>query len=78
MEDHLIHHGRNPPMRVWKGHGEKDNLDDEWEYVYRPHHTQFPEGVVIDEDLQWEDMFHDAFVTPTMDANRNGGPLLDN
>jgi hypothetical protein len=22
-------------------------------------------------------MFHDAFVAPTMDANRNGGPLLD-
>jgi hypothetical protein len=23
-------------------------------------------------------MFHDAFVAPTMDANRNGRPLLDN
>jgi hypothetical protein len=23
-------------------------------------------------------IFHDAFVAPTMDANRNGGPLLDN
>jgi hypothetical protein len=23
-------------------------------------------------------MFHDAFVAPTMDANRNRGPLLDN
>jgi hypothetical protein len=65
-------------MRVWKGHGEKGSSNDEWEYVYRPHHTQFPKGIVIDEDLQWEDMFHDAFVAPTMDTNRNGGPLLDN
>jgi len=78
MEDHFIHHGRNPHMRVWKRIGEKDSSDDEWEYVYRPHCTQFPEGAVIDEDLRWEDMFHDAFVVPTMDANRNGGPLLDN
>jgi hypothetical protein len=23
-------------------------------------------------------MFHNAFVAPTMDANRNGKPLLDN
>jgi hypothetical protein len=65
-------------MRVWKGHGEKGSSNDEWEYVYRPHHTQFPKGIVIDEDLQCEDMFHDAFVAPTMDTNRNGGPLLDN
>jgi hypothetical protein len=63
---------------VWKGLGEKDNSYDEWEYVYRPHRTQFPQGAIIDEDLQWEDMFHDAFVAPTMDANRNGGPQLDN
>jgi hypothetical protein len=77
MEDHFLHHGRNPQWRVWKGPGEKDSLDDEWEYVCRPHRTQFPEGAVIDEDLGWKDMFHDEFVTPTMDANRNGGPLLD-
>jgi len=63
-------------MRVWKGPSEKDSSNDEWEYVCRPHHTQFPKGVVIDEDLQWEDMFHDAFVAPTMDVNRNGRPLL--
>jgi hypothetical protein len=65
-------------MRVWKGPGEKDSSDDEWEYVCRPHCTQFPKGAIIDEDLRWEDMFHDAFVAPTMDANGNGGPLLDN
>ncbi len=65
-------------MRVWKGPGEKNSLDDEWDYVCRPHCTQFPKGAVIDEDLRWEDMFHDAFVAPTMDVNRNGGPLLDN
>jgi hypothetical protein len=64
-------------MRVWKGLGEKNSLDDEWEYVCRPHRTQFPEGAVIDEDLQWEDMFHNAFVALTMDANRIGKPLLD-
>jgi hypothetical protein len=34
-----------------KGLVKKDNSDDEWEYVCRPHHTQFPKGVVIDEDL---------------------------
>ncbi len=78
MEDHLIHHGQDPHMRVWKGPNEKDSSNDEWEYVCRPHRTQFPQGVVIDEDLQWEDMFHDAFVAPTMDANQNGRPLLDN
>jgi hypothetical protein len=76
--DYLIHHGQNPQMRVWKGPGEKNSLDDEWDYVCRPHCTQFPKGAVIDEDLRWEDMFHDAFVAPTMDVNRNGGPLLDN
>ncbi len=65
-------------MRVWKGPCEKDSSDDEWEYVCRPHCTQLPKGVIIDENLRWEDMFHDAIVSPTMDANRNGGPLLDN
>ncbi len=65
-------------MRVWKGPGEKDSSDDEWEYVCRPHRTKFPEGAVIDEDLWWEDMFHDVIVAPTMDVNRNGGLLLDN
>ncbi len=63
---------------VWKGPSEKNNSYDEWEYVCRPHHTQFRQGAIIDEDLQWEDMFHDAFVAPTMDVNRNGGPQLDN
>jgi hypothetical protein len=50
MDDHFIHHGRDPHMRVWKGPSEKDSSDDEWEYVCRPHHTQFPKVVVIDED----------------------------
>jgi hypothetical protein len=57
-------------MWVRKGPSEKNNSDDEWEHVYRSHRTQFLEGAVIDEDLQWEDIFHDAFVAPTMDANR--------
>ncbi len=65
-------------MQVWKAPGEKDSSDDEWEYVCRPHRTQFPKGAVIDEDLRWENMFHNAFVAPTMDVNRNGGPLLNN
>jgi hypothetical protein len=65
-------------MRVWKGPGEKDSSNDEWEYVCRPYGTQFPKGAVIDEDLRWEDMFHDAFVALTMDVSKNGRPLLDN
>jgi hypothetical protein len=77
VEDHFIHHGQDPQMRVWKRPSEKDSSDDEWEYVCRPHNTQFSEGAIINENLRWEDMFHDAFVAPTMDVNRNGRPLLD-
>ncbi len=50
MEDNLIHHGQNPQMQVWKGLGEKDSSDDEWEYICRPHRMQFLKGAVIDED----------------------------
>jgi hypothetical protein len=78
MEDHLVHHGQDSQMWVWKRLGEKGSSNDEWEYACKPHRTQFPQGAIIDENFRWEDMFHDAFVAPTMDDNRDGGPLLYN
>jgi hypothetical protein len=35
VKDHLINNGREPAFRVWRGPGERDSSDEDWEEEYR-------------------------------------------
>ena len=35
VKDHLIRNGREPSFRVWRGPGERDGSDEEWEQELR-------------------------------------------
>lgn len=54
MEQHFIQHDRDPLMRVWIGLSAKDDLDDEWEVVYKPRCIHVLQGVAIDQDLRMD------------------------
>ncbi len=77
MEQHFIQHDRDPLMWVWIGPNAKDDLDDEWEAVYRPRCIYVFQGVAIDQDLRMDDMLHDAFATPNVGDELDQRPILD-
>ena len=60
VKDHLIHFGREPAFRVWRGPGARDASDDEWEQEFRrpcgENDGQFDEG------LDMQGMVADAFL----------------
>ena len=60
VKDHLIHFGREPAFRVWRGPGARDASDDEWEQKFRrpcgENDGQFDEG------LDMQGMVADAFI----------------
>jgi hypothetical protein len=35
VRNHLILNGRDPSFRAWKGPGDKDSLDEEWEVEFK-------------------------------------------
>jgi hypothetical protein len=35
VKEHLIHNGRDPRYRVWRGPCNKDSLDEKWEEEFR-------------------------------------------
>ena len=59
VNDHLIHNGREPAFRVWRGPGARDSSDDEWEAEFRrpseAHDGQFDVG------LDMRSLVEDAF-----------------
>jgi hypothetical protein len=56
---HLIKYGRDPAFRVWRGPGERDASDEEWETeVKRPFK---PHDGRLDEGLDMHAMVEDAF-----------------
>ena len=60
VKDHLIHFGREPAYRVWRGPGARDASDDEWEQEFRR-----PCGENdghFDEGLDMQGMVEHAFI----------------
>ena len=60
VKDHLIQYGREPTYRLWRGPGERDSSDEEWEQEFKtPLRT--PEDVQLDEGLDVRSMVQDTF-----------------
>jgi hypothetical protein len=59
VKEHLIRNGREPSFRVWRGPGERDGSDEEWEAELRGP----PRAVdgAIDVGLDMHEMVEDAF-----------------
>jgi hypothetical protein len=69
VRDHLINNGRDPDFRVWKGPGERDSSDDEWEEdFWRPTEHRTP---ALDKQVDTRQMVDNAFVQED-DAYRGG------
>jgi hypothetical protein len=59
IRDHLIRNGRHPEFRVWRGPGEQDSSDDEWEEEFwRPEERQH---AAVDFQVDTHQMVEDAF-----------------
>lgn len=67
MKDHLIKNGREPTFKVWKGPGNIDGSDEEWEHEFRrlsiPHDGQINERLDIHAML--EETFQEIYEAPT-------------
>ena len=59
VKDHLIRNGREPSFRVWRGPGERDGSDEEWEQELR--RPQRRHDGHIDEGLDMHAMVEEAF-----------------
>jgi hypothetical protein len=59
VKDHLIQNGREPSFRVWRGPGERDGSDEEWEEEFR--RPPVAHDGHIDEGLDMHAMVEDAF-----------------
>jgi hypothetical protein len=60
VKDHLIQHGREPTFRVWRGPGDRDSSDEEWEQEFKtPRRTQGNDD--MDEGFEVRAMVEDVF-----------------
>jgi hypothetical protein len=66
VKDHLIRNMRDPTFRVWRGPGESDTLDEDWEQEFRrpskPHDGRIDEG--LDMHAKVEDAFEEIDEAP--------------
>ena len=60
VKDHLIQYGREPTYKLWKGLGERDSLDEEWEQEFKTH-LAAPQDVKLDEGLDVRSMVQNVF-----------------
>ncbi len=60
VKDHLIRNGKEPNFRVWRGPGEKDDSDEEWEQEFR--RPSRPHDGHIDEAMDMHAMIEEAFL----------------
>ena len=60
VKDHLIRNGREPNFRVWRGPGERDDSDEEWEQEFR--RPSRPHDGHIDEAMDMHAMIEEAFL----------------
>ena len=60
VKDHLIQYGREPTYRLWRGPGERDSSDEEWEQEFKtPLRTS--KDIQLDEGLDVRSMVQDTF-----------------
>ena len=60
VQDHLIQYGKEPSYRLWRGPGDRDSSDEEWEQEFRtPRKTHEDER--MDAGLELRAMVQDAF-----------------
>jgi hypothetical protein len=60
VRDHFINNGRDPSFRIWRGPGERDSFNDEWEEdFWRPIQGR---TVPVDTHIETQQMVDDAFV----------------
>jgi hypothetical protein len=60
VKDHLIQFGREPSYRLWRGPGERNSSDEEWEQELKTP-LGIPQDVQLDADLDVRSMVQDAF-----------------
>ena len=59
MREHLIRNGRHPEFRIWRGPGDRDASDEEWEADYWAPQVHAAEGV--DPQIDTWQMVQDVF-----------------
>ena len=57
---HLIQHGREPTYRIWRGPGDRDSSDEEWELEFKTTQRTF-EKEPMDAGFEVRSMVEDAF-----------------
>ena len=60
VKEHLIQYGREPTFRVWRGPGDRDSSDEEWEQEFKTPAGSHEDGR-MDADVQVRAMVQDAF-----------------
>ena len=60
VKEHLIQHGKEPIFRIWRGPGDRDSSNEEWEQEFKtPRQTH--ENGVMDAGFEVRTMVEDAF-----------------
>jgi hypothetical protein len=60
VKEHLIQYGREPTFRLWRGPGDRDSSDEEWEEELRINVVTH-EDVGMDAGIEMRSMVEDAF-----------------
>ena len=60
VQDHLIHNGRDPTFRLWRGPGDRDSSDEEWEEDFKTLRAPRVDGS-MDVGVEVRAMVEDAF-----------------
>ena len=60
MKEHLIKYGREPTFRLWRGPGDRDSSDEEWDEEFKiPRRTH--EDGRMDAGIKVRSMVEDVF-----------------
>jgi hypothetical protein len=77
VREHLTQNGRDLEFQVWRGQGERDSSDEEWEEdLWKPNEDRHPEldkqvdtrGMINDAFQQWDELDEGDLVENTMEA----------
>ena len=60
VQDHLIQYGREPTYRLWRGPGDRDSSDEEWEQEFKTLRVTHEDGG-MDAGVEVRAMVQDAF-----------------
>jgi hypothetical protein len=67
VRGHLLRYGRHPLFRVWRGPGERDSSDKEWEEEFWTSNTANP--ATVDTQVDTREMLNDAFQFANKDVD---------